>query len=163
MNVCAKCGFENNANAKKCANCLTDLHWAKVNLGKFHGNADDTRRIGIESRKERGLPILEDEFTPLEAIQVEKNDGNNIIDEDWLLIGLLVGIVPALFFAVIARESIFGFGGAFCFGSLGIPFTLIGSYIGKRSNKTVWIGAVLGMILGVGLLIALLSTCFFCQ
>jgi uncharacterized membrane protein YvbJ len=68
MNVCAKCGFENDENAKKCVNCLTDLHWAKVNLGKFHGNKEDTRRIGVESRKERGYSVPEDETTPLEPI-----------------------------------------------------------------------------------------------
>ncbi len=74
MNVCAKCGFENDDNVKNCINCLTDLHWAKVNLGKFQGNKDDTRKIGIESRKERGYSVPEDEFTPLEPIQIVKSD-----------------------------------------------------------------------------------------
>ena len=81
----------------------------------------------------------------------------------YIVIGLLVGLAPALVFAIIARDWIFGFGGALCFGSVGIPFTLIGAYIGRRRKNTVWLGAVLGMILGIGFLIALLSTCFFCQ
>ena len=74
MNVCAKCGFENDDNSKNCANCLTDIHWAKVNLGKFHGNKEDTRRIGVESRKEHGYSVPEDESTPLEPIQIVKNE-----------------------------------------------------------------------------------------
>jgi hypothetical protein len=94
----------------------------------------------------------------------EQNTGNRPADRRfYIVIGLLAGLAPALVFAIIARDWIFGFGGAFCFGSLGIPFTLIGAYIGRRRNNTVWLGAVLGMILGIGFLIALLSTCFFCQ
>ena len=73
MNICAKCGFENRDNIKTCANCLTELHWAKVNLGKFRGNVDDTRKTGIQSRKERGFHVPEDEFSPLEPILEKEN------------------------------------------------------------------------------------------
>jgi len=76
----------------------------------------------------------------------EKNN-DQISTNLWLRIGIFAGILPGLLFAVIAWDSIFGFGGAFCFGSLGIPLTLIGAYIGRKSNKTAWIGAVLGMVL----------------
>ena len=56
MQICAKCGFENKDKAKKCENCLTDLHWAKVKLGKFNGSPSDTVRIGEEVKKERVFP-----------------------------------------------------------------------------------------------------------
>jgi hypothetical protein len=111
MNVCAKCGFENNTNVKKCTNCLTDLQWAKANLGKFHGNTGDTRKIGIESRKEHGIPVPEDEITPLEAIQTIDNNENDIISDTFLKMGqfilgflgyiIIVTILNILVFAVI--------------------------------------------------------------
>lgn len=109
MNVCAKCGFENNTNVKKCANCLTDLHWAKVNFGKFHGNADDTRRIGIESRKAQGLPVPEDDITPLEPIQIENSD---LVQINKSPIGFLVGGIAGLIggFLRINAMSPFDFG-----------------------------------------------------
>jgi hypothetical protein len=69
VKVCAKCGFRNDKNAVQCANCLTNLHWAKVNLGKFQGTEEDTRRIGMESRKSRGFPVAED-YMPVQAPQV---------------------------------------------------------------------------------------------
>jgi len=58
MKTCAKCGYENDDKAKQCANCLIDLQWARLNLGKFQGTLEDTKRIGQASRKEGG--ILED-------------------------------------------------------------------------------------------------------
>jgi len=58
--ICAKCGYENTGNAKQCANCLIDLHYAKVNYGKFRGIPEDTIRIGIESKRERGIPVPDD-------------------------------------------------------------------------------------------------------
>jgi len=77
MKICAKCGFENDENAKQCANCLIDIHWAKVNLGKFQGTAEDTRKIGIESRKQRGLPVPEDDMTPLPPVKPVKNEDSS--------------------------------------------------------------------------------------
>jgi hypothetical protein len=82
---------------------------------------------------------------------------------NWLLIGILVGIIPAVIFALWAQTPTFGFVVSFCLGSLGVPFTLIGAYIGKRTNKTALFGAVIGLMIGVGLVVGILSTCFFCQ
>ena len=111
MNVCAKCGFENNTNVNKCANCLTDLHWAKVNLGKFHGNADDTRRIGIESRKERGLPVPEDDITPLEPIQIEKSDLVQINKSpNGFMVGGIAGFIGGFLRITLMLMSSFDFG-----------------------------------------------------
>ena len=74
---------------------------------------------------------------------------------NWSPIGLVVGIAPALILAIlvligggILGEAIFI---TFCLGSLGIPFALIGAYLGRGNYETVWIGAILGIILGTGL------------
>ncbi len=102
MNVCVKCGFENNANVKNCTNCVTDLHWAKVNLGKFDGNTDDTRRIGIESRKARGLLAPEDESKLLEPIHLLDTDPiRSTIGRKNIGLSILTGIGHAIvcFFA----------------------------------------------------------------
>jgi hypothetical protein len=64
MKICNRCGYQNTDNSKKCANCLVDLHWAKVNLGKFTGTLDDTKRIGEEERKLRGVEKTEDMNQP---------------------------------------------------------------------------------------------------
>jgi hypothetical protein len=69
VKVCAKCGFRNDKKAVQCANCLTNLHWAKVNLGKFQGTEEDTRRIGMESRRSRGFPVTED-YMPVQATDI---------------------------------------------------------------------------------------------
>lgn len=82
---------------------------------------------------------------------------------NWLRIGILAGIVPAVLFAVTLGEYFFGIGGTFCLGALVTPFTFIGAYMGKRSNKTAWIGAVLGTLLGVGLPTALIFMGLFAQ
>ena len=55
MKSCSRCGYQNNPDAKKCANCLVDLHWAKVNLGHFTGTPEDTKRIGEVERSRLGL------------------------------------------------------------------------------------------------------------
>jgi hypothetical protein len=55
MKICSRCGFQNAPDAKQCANCFVDLHWAKVNLGQFTGTLDDANRIGEEERRRRGL------------------------------------------------------------------------------------------------------------
>jgi hypothetical protein len=55
MKICSRCGFQNTSNAKQCANCFVDLHWAKVNLGHFTGTLEDTNRIGEEERRRRSL------------------------------------------------------------------------------------------------------------
>jgi hypothetical protein len=66
VKICARCGFKNHKNANQCANCLTNLQWAKVNLGKFKGTEDDTRRIGMEYRRLSGFPVPED-YMPSQA------------------------------------------------------------------------------------------------
>ena len=59
VKTCARCGFKNHKSATQCVNCFTNLHWAKVNLGKFQGTEEDTKRIGMEYRKQHGLPATE--------------------------------------------------------------------------------------------------------
>ena len=129
-------------------------------MDALHTATDDSNPE-VADAAQRAIALHTPQST--DVVVGEKEQDKVIAVKYWSLIGLLAGIAPALVFAVIAREWIFGLGGAFCFGSLGIPFTLVGAYIGRRSNKSAWIGAVLGMALGIGFLIALLSTCFFCQ
>ena len=168
MTICAKCGFENENNTKNCVNCLTDLHWAKVNLGKYHGTADDTRKIGIASRKERGYPVPEDEVTPLEPIYetiTNNNEKNSHTVKYWPLIGILVGLVPGLIWFFLTRNSL-GTGILYliCIGPGGIVSGIVGASIGKRDNIAVWIVAFIISILGAGLLFMLaMFSCVFCM
>jgi hypothetical protein len=109
MIVCAKCGFQNDGNAQKCTNCLIDLHWAKVNLGEFQGSEEDTRRIGIEARKARGIPVPENGSLPLEPVQIQEDD------ELPLTTGAKVGVVIVstiigAFFAIVGAVLKIWFG-----------------------------------------------------
>jgi len=163
MNTCAKCGFENDNNVKTCVNCLTDLHWAKVNLGKFHGNAEDTRKIGIISRREHGLPVPDDELTPLKPIQITKNDGNIAPDNiETTQIGAIAGFTTIFLLllgfqmVIMSRDVIYRFSGFlradFVVSLIGIPFGIIGAFIGKNSLKTskaAKIGGVMGACLAI--------------
>jgi len=154
MNICAKCGFENDNNAKNCVNCLTDLHWAKVNLGKFHGTADDTRRIGIASRRERGYSVPDDEITPLEPILVEQDIAKKTVN--WLLIGFLAGLFSTLCIYALAP---FGF----IVWLLAFPVILLaigGAYLGRKNLITSLGGAIVAAILW---LLVLMFTCALCQ
>jgi len=56
--TCGRCGFNSPNFTDFCLNCLTDIHWAKVNLGEFTGSIYDTVLIGVESRQERGVSDL---------------------------------------------------------------------------------------------------------
>ncbi len=56
--TCKRCGFNSPNFTDFCLNCLTDIHWAKVNLGEFTGSIYDTVLIGVESRQERGVSDL---------------------------------------------------------------------------------------------------------
>jgi hypothetical protein len=55
IKTCEKCGFDNPEITDFCLNCLSDIHWAKVNLGKFTGTINDTVLIGLASRREHGV------------------------------------------------------------------------------------------------------------
>jgi len=142
MKVCAKCGFENGDGAKNCVNCLTDLQWAKVNLGKFHGSKEDTRRIGIESRKERGYSVPEDEFAPLEPIQIEKKDVVN----KW-------GDLAIGFFGWVVFHNLY------CLIGMGI----IASYVGLILPYLIGLVVVIfikRMWIGVGSVVAIFISAF---
>jgi len=54
--TCEKCGVDNPEITNFCLNCLSDIHWAKVNFGKFTGTIYDTVLIGLSSRREHGIP-----------------------------------------------------------------------------------------------------------
>lgn len=117
MKTCSRCGYQNADDSKKCANCLVDLHWAKVNLGKFTGTPEDTKRIGEEERKLHSTVITEDgnkpDFLSLYAsaifigacstfiAQFVKTANNNLyglglIDSCWLIAIFLSPIAGAV-------------------------------------------------------------------
>jgi hypothetical protein len=54
--TCANCGFENPGTTNFCLNCLSDIHWAKINLRKFTGTPLDTVSVGVSSRRKHGIP-----------------------------------------------------------------------------------------------------------
>ena len=121
-------------------------------FGVEHSAVEES--IGINSK------ISEvEESTGINSKNSEDNisETNETINSsvNWSPIGLVVGIAPALILTIIVLigggilgEAIFI---TFCLGSLGIPFALIGAYLGRGNYETVWIGTVLGIILGTGL------------
>jgi len=141
MSVCAKCGFVNDGNTKNCVNCLTDLHWAKVNLGKFHGNNEDTRSIGVQPRKERGCSVPEDEFAPLVPIQIVKNNGVANKGRDfvigffgWLMVWnlFLAPVIFYFFFLGVILELI----------GIALPFILNRRWLGYGALSCVIANAI---------------------
>ena len=55
MKTCNKCGYQNTDDARECVNCLTNIQWAKVNLGNFTGTPEETISIGEYERNRRGV------------------------------------------------------------------------------------------------------------
>jgi len=82
---------------------------------------------------------------------------------NWLPIGILVGFVTLgiviLFFLLQDPDIEVGV----WFGSAGIPGGIIGAYIGRRSKKSAWIGAILGAALGVGCFFSFFMAMVFSQ
>jgi hypothetical protein len=163
MIVCAKCGFQNDANTQKCTNCLIDLHWARVNLGEFQGSEEDTRRIGIEARKARGILVPENGSLPLEPIQIEENN------ELPLTTGAKVGVVIAstiigAFFAIVGavlkiRFGLYGVGlptwlgvAFLCTPGSGAVFAFVSSLITLRQTESkliiISVSAAVGLFSG---------------
>lgn len=54
MIICSKCGYENPDHYEVCANCLINLEWSRINLGRFTGSLEDTIQIGKNSRVSLG-------------------------------------------------------------------------------------------------------------
>lgn len=143
MQICAKCGFENKDKAKKCENCLTDLHWAKVNLGKFNGSPSDTIRIGEEAKKERGFP--KEELVEEERLNIGQAVG----------LGALVGWFTLLIILIILRYPSPPVFYTWISSFLGTPFGIAGAMAGRRLGKdwlSVFVGSLIATILGLGCL-----------
>lgn len=81
----------------------------------------------------------------------------------WALIGLLAGLIPGLIMIILFPNGKLAV--LFCFGALlGIPFGLLGAYLGRRNDTTVWIGSIAGVVLGVALFIWFaVANCLLCQ
>ncbi len=81
----------------------------------------------------------------------------------WKQIGLWVGIVPGVLLMLIFPKGLLVL--LFLIGSdVGIPFGLTGAYIGRRSEKAAWLGAILGIVVGIGAFVWFLTaTCILCQ
>lgn len=147
MQICAKCGFENKDKAKKCENCLTDLHWAKVNLGKFNGSPSDTVRIGEEVKKERVFP--QEELVEEERLNMRQVVG----------IGAAIGWITLLIALTIIRSPSPPEFYTLIFSFLGIPFGIAGAIAGKSLGNnwlSVFIGSVIVPILVLGCLFLVL-------
>lgn len=82
---------------------------------------------------------------------------------NWLSIGIWAGVIPGVLLLFIFPRGQLVI--LFLIGStIGIPFGLIGAYMGRRSVRTAWIVAILGMIVGVALFVWFaIATCLICQ
>jgi len=103
-------------------------------------------------------------MSDIQSHEKEKAKTDTNIVKYWYLIGLLVGLIPSLaLYFLLGVDTVAGLY-AICVGPLGITCGMVGAYIGKRSNKSIWIFAVLGTILGAGVSFALaVASCVFCM
>lgn len=108
VKTCNKCGYQNRDDAIKCTNCYIDLQWAKVNLGKFTGTDEDTKRIGEEERQRRGIEAKNyNEARKIEQFKWQWFDWLNIVVFFFIAEIFLIPDGESFFFRSIMR---FGWG-----------------------------------------------------
>ena len=94
----------------------------------------------------------------------QKNQTIDNMVKNWLLIGLVAGLIPGLIMYLFSIGDPAGGSYTICIGYAGIVFGMIGaSLVGRRNETTVWITAILISIFGAGLMFMLIIfTCVFC-
>jgi hypothetical protein len=143
MKICSKCGYQNTDDLEKCANCLVDLHWARVNLGKFTGTPDDTKRIGDEERKRRGVDINS------ANVKID-NENKTSVNTNFFTIGFVLLIILDLLF-LFALSDGYVYLNYFCPVTFGFLIAAFASFfISKRSRDII---IVLIVVLIVGTLV----------
>ncbi len=132
MKTCNRCGHQNTDDSKKCANCLVDLHWAKVNLGKFTGTPDDTKRIGDEERKRRGVDINS------ANVKVD-NESQTLVNTNFFTIGLAFIIILDLLLLFTLSDG-YAYLNYLCPITLGFLAAAIASiFISKRNRNIIFV------------------------